>query len=127
MNWRDWADPDILDAQPIPNPKGEAPWQWAVTRLLDDGSTLTAIEDRAPETWMMHQDRLLAEVEAKRRAPLDAKARTMALKIARASELHTQGKSPAQIAQIMTSQGLIRAKDLEDARRIVNRWLKEAK
>jgi hypothetical protein len=123
----EWADPDVLDASPIPNPDGEPRWphRWAVTRLLADGSTLVAIEDSPPETLEMHQVRLIAEHVAKRRAPLEGKTRERERKIARASELHAERKSAARIGQIMLAEGLI-AGDV-DAARSVRRWLHIAK
>lgn len=65
------------------------------------------------------------ELETRRRAPLEGKARAKEAKIARAVGLHREHKSPARIAQIMCAEGLI-AGD-KDPARTVRRWLKEAK
>ena len=65
------------------------------------------------------------QLEARRRAPLEGKAKAKEAKIARASELHNAGKSPARIAQIMADEGLISGG--VDPVRSVRRWLSEAK
>jgi hypothetical protein len=62
------------------------------------------------------------ELEAKRAAPLTAKARQKAEHIQRAVELHEAGNSPNRIAQIMTAE---RGKTTDP--RVVRDWLAMAK
>ena len=107
MSW----EPPVLDAVLLTT--GEHKGRWAVTRELPDGSVLTEITDRPPETHEMRLTRRAGTAESKLRdLTREATDKRLALegeRIARARELHASGLKPAQIALRM-------AREVRDAR-----------
>lgn len=81
------------------------------------------LEHRLPATEIAFESvrHHVDDLDAKRRRPLEEKARKSEAKIKRAVDLHEQGHSPRRIAQIMTAEGLIRGD--KDPARSVRRWL----